>query len=498
MAASQQPRRPPRHPPPPPAANGTSSEPTSPVKDALVEERTVKKLRLTKPLRLSEATAVSEVCRMMADWRVDAALLTDTNGVLSGIVTTEDIAARVIAEGLKPEETGAVKVMTWNPVFVMSNTSATEALQKMVQGKFRHLPIVERGQVIAMLDIAKFLYDAISRMEKAAEEGSAIIAAAMEGVDRSEPHEFMEFLREHKFKPSLSTIITENSRPGNSSRHKDEGTPNSVVVMTGTMLQGIITSKDLVLRLLAQKLSPEITPVDKAMTVHPDCATLDTSILEALHSMQDGKFLHFPVIDKSKWTNCCLFGCSSIDPCSHFDGSRAIDEEDTMIQIFWNLALSMQHGDDIDARLFDESRMVAPNDPKGEHVKPPHINSSLCYKIEDKRGRVHRLSCVSESLDELVSAVAYRLRMENEKRNIELLYDDEEGDRVLLANDMDLMAAIEHAKSVGRKILRLLMDGSDTRRESTGSPVHSSPEQRSRPSLMFGIAAGAAALTGIG
>ena len=26
------------------------------------------------------------------------------------------------------------KVMTWNPVFVMSNSSAIEALQKMVQG----------------------------------------------------------------------------------------------------------------------------------------------------------------------------------------------------------------------------------------------------------------------------------------------------------------------------------------------------------------------------
>lgn len=50
-------------------------------------------------------------------------------------------------------------------------------------GKFRHLPVVENGEVIAMLDIAKCLYDAISRLEKAAEHGSAI-AAAVEGVER--------------------------------------------------------------------------------------------------------------------------------------------------------------------------------------------------------------------------------------------------------------------------------------------------------------------------
>lgn len=52
-----------------------------------------------------------------------------------------------------------------------------------ILGKFRHLPVVENGEVIAMLDIAKCLYDAISRLKKAAEQGSAI-AAAVEGVER--------------------------------------------------------------------------------------------------------------------------------------------------------------------------------------------------------------------------------------------------------------------------------------------------------------------------
>lgn len=38
----------------------------------------------------------------------------------------------------------------------------------------------------------------------------------------------------------------------------------------------------------------------KVMTAHPDCATLDTSILDALHIMHDGKFLHIPVVDGGK------------------------------------------------------------------------------------------------------------------------------------------------------------------------------------------------------
>ena len=42
---------------------------------------------------------------------------------------------------------------------------------------------MENGEVIAILDITRCLYDAITRMEKAAEQGSAI-AAAVEGVER--------------------------------------------------------------------------------------------------------------------------------------------------------------------------------------------------------------------------------------------------------------------------------------------------------------------------
>lgn len=96
----------------------------------------------------------------MAARRIDAVLLTDSNALLSGILTDkvraflfffarnvsvsftvflcrffiQDVATRVVAEGLKPEETTVAKVMTRNPIFVTSDTLAIDALQKMIQG----------------------------------------------------------------------------------------------------------------------------------------------------------------------------------------------------------------------------------------------------------------------------------------------------------------------------------------------------------------------------
>jgi len=94
----------------------------------------------------------------------------------------------------------------------------------------------------------------------------------------------------------------------------------------------LCSSKDVLMRVVAQNISPELTLVEKVfhhiyifsyshhlsfvlvactlnvlvITFSGDdcqprlciCATLDTTILDALHIMHDGKFLHIPVIDR--------------------------------------------------------------------------------------------------------------------------------------------------------------------------------------------------------
>ncbi|RWW89011.1 hypothetical protein BHE74_00002093 [Ensete ventricosum] len=117
------------------SADGSFSKPASRNRASWNRgERRVKRLRLSKALIISEGKTVSEACRRLAARRVDAVLLTDANGFLSGIVTAKDIATRVVAEGLSSEKTIISKIMTRNPTFVMADTLAIEALQKMILG----------------------------------------------------------------------------------------------------------------------------------------------------------------------------------------------------------------------------------------------------------------------------------------------------------------------------------------------------------------------------
>ncbi|CAL9041112.1 unnamed protein product [Musa banksii] len=496
------------------APNGRPTKPTSPKQAS--GERTVKKLRPSKALIIPEGTTVSDACRKMAARKVDAVLLTDANGLLSGIVTNKDIATRVISEGLKLEQTIVSKIMTRNPVFIMADTPVMEALQKMVQGKFRHLPVVENGEVIAMLDITKCLYDAISRMEKAAEQGSAI-AAAVEGVEPqwgsnlSAPNAFVETLRERMFKPTLSTIVMENAKvvvvsPSDpvyvATKKMREFQVNSVIIATGSKIHGILTSKDVLLRVVAQNLLPELTPVEKVMTANPKCVTLDTAILEALHIMHDGKFLHLPVLGRDEHIVACLdvlqLAHAAISMVEG-DSGAVNDMANTMMQKLWYSACSFEPADEeYDTHSELSALMTSEYAETVKYMYPPHSGNSFAFKIEDGKGHIHRFNCGTENLDELLSAVMQRIGLDADTNKLRLLYEDDEDDKVLLTTDSDLVGAVYHARFAGWKVLRLHIDDSETKKEDPRSSDLTEVSRSRVTSLQVGILGATVALAGIG
>ncbi|GKC19783.1 CBS domain-containing protein CBSCBSPB1-like protein [Tanacetum coccineum] len=81
---------------------------------------------------MSESTPILEACREMAVGRVDVLVLTDSNALLCGILTARDITTRVVARELDIDNKPVSAVMTRNPVSVMWDTPAVEALEKMV------------------------------------------------------------------------------------------------------------------------------------------------------------------------------------------------------------------------------------------------------------------------------------------------------------------------------------------------------------------------------
>ncbi|KAH1235580.1 CBS domain-containing protein CBSCBSPB5 [Glycine soja] len=490
-----------------------------------MKERTVKSLRLSKALTVPETTTVYEACRRMAARKVDALLLTDSNALLCGILTDKDIATRVIAREVNLEETHVSKVMTRNPVFVLSDALAVEALQKMVQGRFRHLPVVENGEVVAILDIAKCLYDAIARMERKAEKGKAI-AAAVEGIEKhwgtSTPGSnstFMETLREQIFKPSLSTIIPQNSKvvtvsPTDSvlttTKKMLELRASSAVVTVGDKLCGILTSKDILMRVIAQSLPPSSTLVEKVMTPNPECGTIDTPIIDALHTMHDGNFLHLLVVNRDgivvatvdaiHITHAAVATASQVGNTPNFNNEAA----NSMIQKIWDSAMALApNEEEEDSQSETSLKMISEGGETGRSISylASSMQNAFSFKLQDRKGRLHRFTCDTRSLAEVITSVIQRVGDDIDPMDLpQILYEDEENDKVVLASDSDLAAAVDHAKTAGLKGLRLHLDYSGTHGYGTDSSSLSWKYANSEAwaSAYSAIAAGAAVVAALG
>ncbi|RCV38219.1 hypothetical protein SETIT_8G124400v2 [Setaria italica] len=485
-------------------------------------ERTVKRLRLSRALTVPESTTVLEVCRRMAARRADAALLTDSNALLCGILTDKDIATRVIARELKIDETPVWKVMTRHPIFVLSDTLAVEALQKMVQGKFRHLPVVDNGEVVAMLDIAKCLHDAIARMERASEKGKAAIANVADGDDK---FSIVEALKEQMFRPCLSAIASADSTvvmvsPGDSvlaaTKKMVEAHASSAVVAVGSKAQGILTSRDILMRMIAKNLSSDSTPVEKVMTPDPECASVDMPILDALRTMQEHKFLHLPVMGRDGSIISILdviditHAAISIMRQVENTGEGSDDAAASMIQRFWDSAMALSPLDDeteTQSQMSEMSRSQMMSDAHHESVggSEAAYPSLFSFKLQDRRGRMHRFSCEVQSLTPLVTCILRRLGADIDPERLpQILYEDEDGDKVVLASDDDLAAAVDHARMAGWKGLKLFLDYSGTsgRRKavaSSGGAMAVGMSSRDAWAAAYsGVAAGAALVTGIG
>lgn len=117
-----------------------------------------------KVVHLTAEATVLEACRLMAREHVGAVLVM-SDGRLEGIVSERDVATRVVAAGREPRATTLAEAMTRGPVTATRRTLAVEALRTMHEGGFRHLPVVEADEVVAMVSLRDFMAGELAEVQ---------------------------------------------------------------------------------------------------------------------------------------------------------------------------------------------------------------------------------------------------------------------------------------------------------------------------------------------
>lgn len=71
----------------------------------------------------------------------------------------------------------------------------------------------------------------------------------------------------------------------------------AVTVLDGEALAGIMTERDITVRVVARGLDPQTTAVGEVMTRDPDTLKADDKPALALRMMRDRNYRHLPVVD---------------------------------------------------------------------------------------------------------------------------------------------------------------------------------------------------------
>ncbi len=115
---------------------------------------------------VSPTTRIDQVTTTLAEWRIGAVLVRDSAGQLMGILSERDIVRGLAREGAACLEMTAAQLMTSVLHTVTPSTSTGEAMGLMTNGRVRHLPVLDGGELVGMIsigDVVKAQLDAQSQ-----------------------------------------------------------------------------------------------------------------------------------------------------------------------------------------------------------------------------------------------------------------------------------------------------------------------------------------------
>ena len=114
---------------------------------------------------------LSEAAQLLARHRIGAVLILDMHGAPAGILSERDIVSVLAQQGAAALVRNVGSCMS-SPVMTCEETDSIEDLmERMTHGRFRHLPVVQRGRVVGVVSIGDVVK---TRIEETVREAQAL------------------------------------------------------------------------------------------------------------------------------------------------------------------------------------------------------------------------------------------------------------------------------------------------------------------------------------
>ncbi|MFZ1882114.1 MAG: CBS domain-containing protein [Rhodoplanes sp.] len=120
---------------------------------------------------VKSTASVECAARALADHDIGALVVTGAEGGKVGIVSERDILRALRAEGAAVLARPVAEIMTCQITTCTPQDELVYVMERMIEGRLRHLPVIEDGQLVGMISIRDVVR---SRLEEKEREVTAL------------------------------------------------------------------------------------------------------------------------------------------------------------------------------------------------------------------------------------------------------------------------------------------------------------------------------------
>jgi CBS domain-containing protein len=120
---------------------------------------------------VKSTASVEYAAKALADHDIGALVVTGAEGGTVGIVSERDILRALRAEGAAVLACPVAEIMTCQIMTCTPQNELVDVMERMIEGKLRHLPVIEDGQLVGIISIRDVVR---SRLEEKEQEVTAL------------------------------------------------------------------------------------------------------------------------------------------------------------------------------------------------------------------------------------------------------------------------------------------------------------------------------------
>lgn len=122
---------------------------------------------------IKPGTSVADAASVLSNNRIGSVIISATGKTADGILSERDIVRELGKRGPACMADKVEDMMTSSLVTCVPDDRADDILEKMTEGRFRHMPVIEGGEMIGLITLGDVVKSRLTElaMEKQALEG---------------------------------------------------------------------------------------------------------------------------------------------------------------------------------------------------------------------------------------------------------------------------------------------------------------------------------------